>query len=56
MDSFARAALISLVAALRDGGSAVVLATHDRDLQDALADRVALVGRGRVTEMAAVRK
>jgi len=56
MDSFARAALISLVAALRDGGSAVVLATHDRDLQDALADRVALVGRGRVTEMAAVQK
>ncbi|TMC82606.1 MAG: ATP-binding cassette domain-containing protein [Chloroflexi bacterium] len=55
MDSFARTALIRLVAALRDAGSAIVLATHDSELRDALADRVALVCGGKVTEQGAVR-
>ncbi len=55
MDPAARAALMTLVAALRDAGSAVVLATHDADLRDALADRVATVGGGRVSEPSAVR-
>ncbi len=54
MDSYARAALIRLVAALRDEGAAVVLATHDRDLQNSLADRFAIVSGGRVTELTAV--
>ena len=56
MDGFARAALIRLVVDLRDAGAAVVLATHDRDLQDMLADRVAVVADGRVTEIEAVRR
>jgi len=55
MDSFARAALIQVVAQLRDAGSAIVLATHDSELRDALADRVALVRGGNVTEQRAVR-
>ena len=55
MDAAARAALMTLVAALRDAGSAVVLATHDADLRDALADRVATVGGGAVSEPGAVR-
>lgn len=40
MDAEARAALIALVAGLREGGAAVVLATHDTALTAALADRV----------------
>ncbi|HKB17775.1 MAG TPA: ATP-binding cassette domain-containing protein [Candidatus Dormibacteraeota bacterium] len=55
MDPAARAALMTLVAALRDAGSAVVLATHDADLRDALADRVATVGGGRVSDPSSVR-
>ena len=55
MDSFARAALIQVVAQLRDAGSAIVLATHDSELRDALADRVVLVCAGKVTEQGAVR-
>jgi energy-coupling factor transport system ATP-binding protein len=55
MDPAARAALMTLVAALRDAGSAVVLATHDTDLRDALADHVARVGDGTVSEPAGVR-
>jgi energy-coupling factor transport system ATP-binding protein len=50
MDPAARQALMRLVAALRDSGSAIVLATHDEDLRDALADRVATVAGGAVTE------
>jgi energy-coupling factor transport system ATP-binding protein len=56
MDDAARAALIKLVAGLRDAGSAVVLATHDVALQEALADRVVRVGEGRVTELEPVRE
>jgi energy-coupling factor transport system ATP-binding protein len=55
MDPAARAALIQLIATLRDEGSAVVLATHDIDLRDALADRVAVVDGGTVTELQSVR-
>jgi energy-coupling factor transport system ATP-binding protein len=55
MDFAARAALIKLVAGLRDAGSAVVLATHDVALQEALADRVVQVCEGRVTDLEAVR-
>jgi energy-coupling factor transport system ATP-binding protein len=52
MDAGARTALVTLVARLRDRGAAVVLATHDADLRNALADRVIQVGDGKVTEMA----
>jgi ABC-type multidrug transport system ATPase subunit len=50
MDAAARNALVRLVSRLRDGGSAVVLATHDAELRAALADRVLRVSGGRVTE------
>jgi energy-coupling factor transport system ATP-binding protein len=45
MDAFARRALIALVSQLRENGSAVVLATHDTALVEALADRVVPVRR-----------
>jgi energy-coupling factor transport system ATP-binding protein len=48
MDAAARAALIGIVARLRDRGAAVVLATHDADLRMAVADRVVHVGDGKV--------
>ena len=50
MDAAARSALVRLVLRLRDGGSAVVLATHDPELRSALADRVLRVSGGRVME------
>ena len=50
MDSAARARLVSLVAGLRDGGAAVVLATHDAELRSAVADRTVDVSGGRVLE------
>ena len=46
MDAFARSALQGLVERLRDRGAAVVLATHDAELTDALADRVVSVKNG----------
>ena len=52
MDLASRGALIAVVADLRDRGAAVVIATHDEDLQAALADRVVDVARGTVTERA----
>jgi energy-coupling factor transporter ATP-binding protein EcfA2 len=52
MDAPARDALVRLVAALRDSGTAVVLATHDSALRTAIADRVVDVSGGRVSEMA----
>ena len=52
MDAPARDALVRVVAALRDAGAAVVLATHDAALRDALADRVVAVSLGRVSEAA----
>ncbi|MGZ6300002.1 MAG: ABC transporter ATP-binding protein [Candidatus Limnocylindria bacterium] len=52
MDAPAREALVRVVATLRDAGSAVVLATHDIALRDALADRVVDVSGGHVNETA----
>jgi energy-coupling factor transport system ATP-binding protein len=49
MDGAARDALIQLIEHLRDNGSAIVLATHDEDLRNALADRVIKVSGGKVT-------
>ncbi|MGH7761397.1 MAG: ABC transporter ATP-binding protein [Candidatus Dormibacteraceae bacterium] len=50
IDAAARVALVKLVSRLRDGGSAVVLATHDPDLRSALADRELSVSGGKVVE------
>ncbi|MFI5039870.1 MAG: ABC transporter ATP-binding protein [Solirubrobacterales bacterium] len=50
IDAEARVALVRLVSRLRDGGAAVVLATHDPDLRAALADRELSVSGGRVLE------
>jgi energy-coupling factor transport system ATP-binding protein len=50
MDAAARSALTALVSRLRDGGSAIVLATHDSELRSALADRVLMVSAGNVVE------
>ncbi|TMC40939.1 MAG: ABC transporter ATP-binding protein [Chloroflexi bacterium] len=47
MDAGARAALVSLVARLRDAGAAVILATHDVALIGSLADQVVQVCGGR---------
>jgi energy-coupling factor transporter ATP-binding protein EcfA2 len=52
MDADARDALVRLIAALRDGGSSVVLATHDAALRTALADRVVDVSGGKVRDVA----
>jgi len=52
MDHASRVALVNVVAALRDRGAAVVIATHDEDLQSALADRVVDVGNGMAVERA----
>jgi len=51
IDSSARGALVALVGRLRDRGASVVLATHDDDLRDALADRVIDVRDRKVAEM-----
>ncbi len=50
MDSAARYALIAVIATLRDQGAAIVIATHDAELRDAVADRVLEVGRHQVVE------
>jgi energy-coupling factor transporter ATP-binding protein EcfA2 len=49
MDDIARDALVRLLSRLRDGGAAIVLATHDADLRAAVADRVLRVSGGQVT-------
>ncbi|HET6310624.1 MAG TPA: ATP-binding cassette domain-containing protein [Candidatus Nitrosotalea sp.] len=49
MDDAARDALTRLIAHLKESGSAIVLATHDQDLRNALADRVLRVSSGKVT-------
>ena len=51
IDAEARVALVRLVSRLRDGGAAVVLATHDPDLRAALADRELSVSGGKVLEL-----
>jgi ABC-type multidrug transport system ATPase subunit len=48
MDAAARAALVRLVSRLRDLGSAIVLATHDAELREALADRELRVSDGKI--------
>jgi energy-coupling factor transport system ATP-binding protein len=50
MDTRARDSLIGVIAALRDHGAAVVLATHDAALREAVADRVLRVADHQVTE------
>jgi energy-coupling factor transport system ATP-binding protein len=50
IDAAARVALVRLVSRLRDGGAAVVLATHDPELRSALADRELSVSDGKVLE------
>ena len=52
IDPSSRGALVALIARLRDRGASVVLATHDDDLRNALADRVINVGDRKVAEMA----
>jgi energy-coupling factor transport system ATP-binding protein len=56
MDAKARAALVRVVAAMRDGGSSVVLATHDAELQAALADRMVEVDAGRARARTEVKR
>ena len=53
MDASARDALIGLVAKLRDGGSSIVIATHDAGLRSAVADSVLQVAGGRVSRLSA---
>jgi energy-coupling factor transport system ATP-binding protein len=50
MDSASRDALVRIIAALRDAGAAVVIATHDLPLREAIADRVVEVAGGRIAE------
>jgi energy-coupling factor transport system ATP-binding protein len=54
MDDAARHALCSVVARMRDAGCAIVLATHDRHLVAALADRTVAVGAGSARELTPV--
>jgi energy-coupling factor transport system ATP-binding protein len=50
MDVQARSSLIKAVSRLRDQGSAIVLATHDARLRDALADRVVEINNTKLIE------
>jgi alpha-D-ribose 1-methylphosphonate 5-triphosphate synthase subunit PhnL len=50
MDAQARTALVHAITRLRDQGSAIVLATHDARLRDALADRVIDIANLTLTE------
>lgn len=47
MDRAARGELVSTLAELTSGGTAVVIATHDAELASVLADRVVLLSGGR---------
>jgi energy-coupling factor transport system ATP-binding protein len=53
MDSAARRSLATAVAALAAAGSAMILATHDRELAAELADRSIEMVDGRAIELAA---
>jgi energy-coupling factor transport system ATP-binding protein len=50
MDAIARCALVQVIGRLRDGGASVVIATHDVQLREAVADRILEVADGRVVE------
>lgn len=54
MDEAARDSLCGVVARMRDAGCAIVLATHDRHLVAALADRTVAVGAGSARELTPV--
>jgi energy-coupling factor transporter ATP-binding protein EcfA2 len=51
MDAAARAALVGLVSRLRDLGSSIVIATHDAELRETLADREIRVCDARVRQV-----
>jgi energy-coupling factor transport system ATP-binding protein len=53
MDAAARRSLAAAVRSLTDGGSAVVLATHDTELAAELADRTISLRDGRAVEVVA---
>jgi energy-coupling factor transport system ATP-binding protein len=52
MDDAARDALSSAIQRLRSAGTSVVIATHDKNLTAALADRTIAVGAGAARELA----
>jgi energy-coupling factor transport system ATP-binding protein len=52
MDAAARGSLAAAIRVLTDGGSAVVIATHDTELATELADRTIELRGGRATERA----
>ena len=54
MDDAARDALCRVIGRMRAAGCAVVLATHDKNLAAAVADRSIAVGAGTAREMSAV--
>ncbi|MGA8633442.1 MAG: ATP-binding cassette domain-containing protein [Candidatus Dormiibacterota bacterium] len=54
MDDAARGALCRAVARMRESGSSVVIATHDKNLVAAFADRIIAVGAGSARELAPV--
>jgi ABC-2 type transport system ATP-binding protein len=51
-DPEARRAFWSLIRELRDGGTTILLTTHYLDEAEALADRVAIINRGEILEIA----
>ena len=54
MDDAARESLCRAIGRLRAAGSSVVIATHDKNLAAALADRTLAVGAGLVRELTPV--
>jgi ABC-2 type transport system ATP-binding protein len=50
-DPEARRAFWALIESLRKGGTTIVLTTHDLDEAEALADRVAVIARGKILEV-----
>jgi energy-coupling factor transport system ATP-binding protein len=54
MDDIARDALCNVILRMRNNGCSVVLATHDKNLAGAVADRVVAVGSGSVRALTPV--
>jgi energy-coupling factor transport system ATP-binding protein len=54
MDEAARDALCSVIVRMRNAGCSIVLATHDRNLAAAVADRTIAVGSGSARELSPV--